>query len=86
MTTVTSTARPAARQATRTPIWLRALNWLADRDAAYRASRKLRNMPDERLEDMGISREEANAAFYTQGSRRADTTAKPVTLTAFRLS
>ncbi|WP_137700281.1 hypothetical protein [Marimonas lutisalis] len=73
-----------ARRAPNTPIWLRALNWLADRNAAYRASHKLRNMPDERLDDMGITRDEANAAFYHRGSRKADrgVSAK---LVAFRL-
>ena len=44
----------------REPFWLRALNWLADRDAAYRSAQKLRSMPDERLDDMGITREQAD--------------------------
>ncbi|HCQ64800.1 MAG TPA: hypothetical protein DIU07_06345 [Rhodobacteraceae bacterium] len=47
--------KPLARD----PFWLRALNWLADRDAAYRSAQKLRSMPDERLDDMGITREQA---------------------------
>lgn len=83
MTNMTKTAH---RATTNTPIWLRALNWLADRDAAYRASHKLRNMPDERLEDIGITREDANAAFYQRGSHQADANATPVTLTVFRIS
>lgn len=84
MTTQTTTARPAAHRARRTPIWLRALNWLADRDAAYRASHKLRDQPDERLDDMGITREQADTAFYTHGSRRVDQGVS-VKLVAFRL-
>lgn len=68
MTTSINTARLTLRTATHTPVWLRALNWLVDRDAAYRASHKLRNMPDERLEDMGITREGANTA-YSAGYR-----------------
>jgi uncharacterized protein YjiS (DUF1127 family) len=80
--TTTRTTRQAAR---RTPLWLRLLNRLADRDAAYRASHKLRAMPDERLDDMGMTREDANTAFYARGSRRADETA-PATLVAFRAS
>lgn len=67
-----------------TPIWLRALNWLARRDANYRAARMLRAMPEERLNDMGISRAEANVAFYRRGSRKADSTV-PTKLTAFRV-
>ena len=47
----------------RDPFWLRALNWLADRDAAYRSAQKLRSMPDERLDDIGITREQARDAI-----------------------
>ncbi len=83
MTNMTNTAR---RATTNTPIWLRALNWLADRDAAYRSAHKLRNQTDERLQDMGITHEEANATVYQRGSRQADANATPVTLTAFRIS
>ena len=57
------------RTAHTTPIWLRALNWLADRDAAYRETQKLKDMPAERLEDMGISQEDA---------RRGGVVARPV--------
>jgi len=72
MATMTDVARPAARKAARTPLWLHALNWLADRDAMHRAAHDLRNMPDEQLKDMGITREEADTNFYRQGSRRID--------------
>jgi len=42
---------------------LRALNWLAERDRHYRDARTLRSMPDERLEDMGIDRQEIERVF-----------------------
>lgn len=61
--TVQATSRANAlrlKTLARDPFWLRALNWLADRDAAYRSAQKLRSMPDERLDDMGITREQAN--------------------------
>lgn len=78
--TIEIPTRPVARM----PIWLRVLNWLADRDARYREAHKLRNMSTERLEDVGITREEANRAFYQRGSRRADQYT-PEKLLAFRL-
>ena len=47
------------------------LGWLVEANRRYRESVKLRNMPDERLYDMGISREEADAAFLRRfGGRR----------------
>ena len=33
---------------TRTPIWLNALDWLAEKNGQYRQARKLEEMPDER--------------------------------------
>jgi uncharacterized protein YjiS (DUF1127 family) len=61
---LTAQARAPRRETlARAPFWLRALNWLAARDAAYRSARKLRAMPDERLDDMGITREQANRGF-----------------------
>jgi len=47
----------------RTPVLLRILNWLAERDEAYRMACKLRDMPDVRLKDMGLTRQDANRAF-----------------------
>ncbi|MFT7060323.1 MAG: hypothetical protein ACJASV_002840 [Pseudorhodobacter sp.] len=43
------------------PVLLRMLNWLADRDSDLRQAHKLRNMPQERLEDMGMTRKQACA-------------------------
>ena len=45
---------------------LRILNWLAKHDGAYRENAKLKAMPQERLEDMGINRAVANRAFCQQ--------------------
>ena len=33
-----------------------ALSWAAEKDAVYRDTLKLRNAPDNRLDDMGLSR------------------------------
>lgn len=33
-----------------------ALSWAAEKDAAYRDAQELRNAPDNRLDDMGLSR------------------------------
>jgi len=62
---------PAAH--VKTPILLRALNWLAEKDGNYRQAAKLRDMDDERLTDMGITRAQANQAFYQLwGNKRAN--------------
>jgi uncharacterized protein YjiS (DUF1127 family) len=60
-------ARRAGQHATQ-PLWLRALNWLARADNAYRQKQMLKSLPDERLEDMGLSRRDADIAFYRRGS------------------
>lgn len=39
------------------------LTWLEQRDRRYRAAQKLRNLPDERLEDMGMTRADAETAY-----------------------
>ena len=59
--TIRTTPKTEPRRTT--PIWRRALNWLAQRDAAYRQAQKLRAMPDERLDDMGITREQVDRLF-----------------------
>ena len=46
------------------------LGWLVEANRNYRESVKLKNMPDERLYDMGISREEADTAFLRRFSGR----------------
>ncbi len=55
------------------PFFLRALNWLAERDRSYREAQKLRNMPSERLDDMGMTREDAENAFRKPSRDRAKT-------------
>jgi uncharacterized protein YjiS (DUF1127 family) len=61
-------------------ILLGALNWLADRNASYRQAIELRGKTDERLADMGITREQANQAFYQRfGNKVADR--EPMVLT-----
>lgn len=52
--------------------WMHALHWIVEQNANYRASHKLRSMADERLKDMGISREDADTAFYKRFALRDD--------------
>lgn len=60
-------------------LFRRLLNAVLDADARYRQAHKLRNLPDERLQDMGISRQEANVAFYARyGNRPADQVRMPL--------
>ena len=74
----TATTATAARTATPTaprpaePAWLRLLNWFAARDHAYRQRRKLAAMSDERLADMGLTREQAEHAFDAYDTRLHD--------------
>lgn len=49
----------------RTPLWLRLLNRLAALDGRYRQAARLRDMPDFMLEDMGITRADADRAFLS---------------------
>ena len=48
-----------------------ALTWIIARDAEFRAARKLKAASPDRLKDMGMTRAQANAAFYSHagGSR-----------------
>lgn len=46
---------------------------LVQADARYRQKCKLRGLPDERLRDMGLTRRDADAAFYSRyGNHTAD--------------
>ena len=45
-----------AHRDTRGPLLFRVLTWLAERDRRYREAQKLRSLPRERLDDMGMSR------------------------------
>jgi len=65
----------------RTSIIIRALNWLAERDRGYREAIKLRQMPKERLDDMGITRKQANTAYYKRFANRAPDQSPPVLTT-----
>ena len=59
-----NTGIPQVRTYQHTNILLAALNWLAKRDGQYRQARKLRELPEARLIDMSLSRDDANKAFY----------------------
>lgn len=48
----------------RKPLVLVVLDWLAERDRRYREAAKLRGMPAERLEDMGMTAGQADAEYY----------------------
>jgi len=59
-----------------------ALNWLADRDAAHRAARKLSRMPADRLSDIGLTRDQADALDFAPASRPARISRSSVTARA----
>lgn len=69
MTTRTQTRPIAAYGPHRKPI-VSLLGWLVEANRRYRESVKLRNLPDERLYDMGLSRNEADTAFLRRFSCR----------------
>lgn len=58
---------------------LRVLNQLSDLDSAYRQRQKLKSMPGHRLADMGMTRANANRAFYGQRGMQADNAPAPIT-------
>lgn len=53
-----------------TPIWLIVLNHLAVADQRFRDAQKLKLLSDERLEDMGMTRSDAEGAFQRKRSTR----------------
>ena len=62
-----------------TPIWLAILNRIAAADQRHREAGKLKSMPAERLEDMGITRADVGKAFLgDRYSRPADHAALPI--------
>lgn len=66
---------------TQTPIWLTALNWLVEKDRRYREAQTLKTMPYERLDDMGLTRKEADRAFLAKPfDRPADRAPMPLAL------
>ncbi|MCP5075050.1 MAG: hypothetical protein GY947_17385 [Rhodobacteraceae bacterium] len=61
--TAQTTFSPKHREFSSAPFWLRVLNWLASREDRFRQEHKLRNLPDERLDDMGMTRQDVKTAF-----------------------
>lgn len=62
-----------------TPIWLTLLNRIAAADQRFRQAQKLKSLPAYRLEDMGMTREDADQAFLRHRySRPADRAAMPI--------
>ncbi len=57
-------------QSPRPTFLLRLLKWLAAHDNAYRQNCKLRELPVSRLADMGMTRHDANTAFYRRTANR----------------
>lgn len=49
-----------------TPAKFHPIRWLLRLDAAYREAHKLKNAEDNRLDDMGITRKQADAVFYSR--------------------
>lgn len=65
-----SLAHTARHQTRRQTPLARLVSWLVARDAAWRSARQLAAMPDERLADMGITREAADTAFLRRFATR----------------
>ena len=62
-----------------TPIWLTILNRLAAADQRHREAAKLKSMPADRLEDMGMTRADVDKAFLRDRyARPADDAAMPI--------
>ena len=61
MTTITKTAATTTRHPRFSP-----LHWLMRLDAAYRQHHALKQATSEQLDDMGISRDDADTAFFRQ--------------------
>ena len=73
--TMIATAPAAFADTRRQSLLGRIVAALVDADRRYRETAKLRDMPAERLEDMGIPANRADAAFYNgRASRRVDAT------------
>lgn len=53
-----------------TSVVLRILNWLVRLDSNHRQSQKLKHLDDRLLDDMGMTRKDAERAFYTKFGRR----------------
>ncbi|MDK3018370.1 hypothetical protein [Pseudodonghicola flavimaris] len=57
------TAETEKQSPARPGLLLRLLNWIADADNRYRQKQQLKSLPAERLDDMGMSRRDADRAF-----------------------
>lgn len=65
---------------TETPFWLRLLNRIAAADYRYRQAAHLHGLSDHMLDDMGITRAEADRAFVSSPfDRPADRAPMPLT-------
>lgn len=58
------TTAPAAVTAPATTREFNPIRWLLRLDAAYREADKLKKSEAHRLQDMGLTRDQANSAFY----------------------
>lgn len=79
MTTTTAIAPTAPATPEQAPFPLRVLNWLAEQDRLYREKRRLTALSDEHLADMGLTRQDADSAFYRRRYRDTDTRPLPIT-------
>ena len=60
-------------------IWLTLLNRIVAADQNFREAQKLKSLPEHRLDDMGLTREDADRAFLQHRySRPADRAAVPL--------
>ena len=48
------------------PVQFNLISWLVRLDTSYRESQQLRKTEGRNLKDMGITRQQANTAFYRQ--------------------
>ena len=66
MHTLTHTAIAATGRRASRPLAIRVLDWLVALDAGYRNARRLAAAGDDRLADMGITRQEAQEEFESR--------------------
>ncbi|MEM9899194.1 MAG: DUF1127 domain-containing protein [Pseudomonadota bacterium] len=64
---------------TKTPIWQKLLNRIVVANQRYREAQTLKSLPDYRLTDMGMTRDDADRAFHQDRYLRAvDRPALPI--------
>jgi len=59
-----TTDKPHTNDGIAPPPLVRLLNWFAEHDRRFREKQRLNNLPIERLADMGMTRKDADSAFY----------------------